>query len=136
MGKRQPKKDAQSKRKDAIKKGRTKEGSPSTCIDCPALCCHDLAIFIHRPRTKSDIDDMKWHPQYDSVSVAIRHRRWYLVVGGKCIYLDDDNLCTIYDRRPERCRRHGAPDCERFGPWYDTLTATPGELDAYLAGAL
>jgi len=77
---------------------------------------------------------MKWYLQYDTVSVAIRHHRWYLVVAGKCIYLDDHNLCTIYDRRPERCRRHRPPDCERFGAWYDTLITTPEELDAYLAG--
>ena len=123
-----------TKKHKAKTKTRNRRARNDVCLKCPSICCRDLAIFVHRPRTKSDIDDMKWYLQYDTVSVAIRHHRWYLVVAGKCIYLDDHNLCTIYDRRPERCRRHRPPDCERFGAWYDTLITTPEELDAYLAG--
>ena len=104
------------------------------CKGCPALCCHTLLIPFKRPRTRSEIDYYKWHVQYDTVRIAIRARRWYLVVEGRCIYLDGKNLCTIYDRRPEICRKHNPPDCERYGRWYDVMIETPEELEAHLTG--
>ncbi len=110
----------------------TKEEKRKICLDCPSLCCHDLAMPITKPRTKYELEEMRWQLRYDTVHVAIRNLRWHLVVKGRCIYLDDDNMCTIYQRRPQRCRRHNPPDCERFGPWYDTLITTPEDLDAYL----
>lgn len=103
------------------------------CNGCPALCCHDLAVVIEKPRRKCDIEHYKWHLHYDTVSLAIRNKRWYLLVKGRCIYLDDDNLCTIYDRRPRKCRDHNPPECERYGCWYQTRLDTPEELEAYLA---
>jgi len=121
--------------------GRTKRPTPTKpprtrtkelCEGCPALCCHDLAVVIERPRNRRDIEFYKWHLQYDTVSIAISNYRWHLLVKGRCIYLTDDNLCSIYDRRPRTCRRHNPPDCERFGPWYDTLLSTPEELEEYI----
>ena len=108
--------------------GRTKR----QCNGCPSACCHDLAIVMTRPRTRDDIDYYKWHLHYDAVSIAIRNRRWHLVVKGRCIYLDAADLCTIYDRRPEKCRRHNPPDCERFGSWHDTLLETPEQLEDFV----
>ena len=102
------------------------------CHDCPAKCCHDLVIAINKPRTRSDIDHYKWQLQYDTVRIAIYGNKWHTVYAGRCIYLDDDNLCTIYDRRPERCRRHNPPECEHYGTWYDTLIETPEELEAHI----
>jgi Fe-S-cluster containining protein len=121
-------------KKNAIARGRTREGSRRACVDCPALCCHDLAIEILRPRLREDIDNLKWHLHFDTVHVAIRHRQWYLVVNGRCIYLDENNLCTIYDRRPDTCRDHNPPDCEKYGLWYHVWIETPDELEDYLKG--
>lgn len=33
--------------------------------------------------------------------MALRHRP-----GGACVFLDDDNRCTIYEHRPVTCREH------------------------------
>jgi len=87
---------------------------------------------INKPRTRFDIDELKWQLHYDTIHVAIRHHRWYLVVRGRCIYLDRNNMCKIYERRSQRCRNHKPPDCERFGLWYETLITTPEELEGYL----
>jgi len=103
------------------------------CKGCPARCCHTLLIPFKRPRTRSEIDYYKWHVQYDTVRIAIRSHRWYLAVEGRCMYLDEKNLCTIYDRRPEICRKHNPPDCERYGRWYDVIIETPEELESYLS---
>ena len=114
------------------KKEGKRQCSNSLCDDCTSICCTDLAIPATKPRTKDEIFEMKWHLQYDTVSVCIRNRRWYLLIKGRCIYLDENNLCKIYDRRPDRCRRHNPPDCERFASWYDIRIDTPEELESYL----
>jgi Fe-S-cluster containining protein len=102
------------------------------CGDCAALCCHDLSVEITRPRTRDEIESLKWQLYYDTVGIYIRSRRWHMVVKGRCKYLDDRNLCTIYDRRPDVCREHMPPDCERFEEWYDILFTKPGEIEDYL----
>jgi Fe-S-cluster containining protein len=122
------------KTRTRLMKGRSKGGSKRACTNCPALCCHDLAIPIDRPRLKEDIDDLKWQLRYDVVHVAIRHRQWYLAVNGRCIYLDRNDLCTIYDERPPTCREHNPPDCEKYSRWYEYWIETPEQLDSYLSG--
>jgi len=103
------------------------------CSGCPALCCKGLVMPIDRPRTAAAVEELKWHIQYDTVRIFILNRRWHLLVEGRCQYLAKDNLCRIYERRPERCRRHNPPDCERFGAFYDVLISTPEELDEHVA---
>jgi len=113
---------------------KTPKRSNAKCDGCPSLCCRDLAMQTTKPRAKADIEEMKWELHFDTVQVYIRSHRWYLLIKGKCIYLDEDNLCRIYSRRPSRCRRHNPPNCERFGKYYDVLISTPEELDQYFNG--
>jgi len=115
-------------------KEKSRNEQKPVCIECPAYCCRDLAISITKPRTKSEIEETKWYLHFDTVSIFIRNRRWHLLVKGKCIYLDDNNLCSIYEKRPEKCRKHNPPDCERYGKFYDVLISTPEELEKYLNG--
>lgn len=123
---------AKRKRKDTEKARNGNTGRTNgLCEGCPAKCCHTLLIPFNKPRNRDDIDHYKWQVQYDTVSIAISSHRWHLAVQGRCIYLDKDNLCTIYERRPEICRRHNPPGCERYAPWYDTLIETPEALEAY-----
>lgn len=102
------------------------------CEGCPAICCHDLSITILRPRTRADIDDLKWQLNYRTVGVYIRNRRWHLIVEGPCQYLGQDSLCTRYEDRFDICRDHKPPLCERYDEWYDVLFTDPDELEAYL----
>jgi Fe-S-cluster containining protein len=106
--------------------------SVKDCGECPALCCHDLSVTILRPTTREEIEDLKWHLFFDTVGVYIRNRRWHLIIKGRCQYLDDRNLCTIYERRPDTCREHMPPSCERFDDWYDILFTEPEEIEDYL----
>ena len=103
------------------------------CRGCPALCCHDLVMPTDRPRTRADVDEMKWHIQYEGVSAFVANRRWYIHVRSRCKYLTRENLCSIYERRPQRCRRHNPPDCERYGDYFSVRFDTPEELEAYFA---
>jgi Fe-S-cluster containining protein len=104
------------------------------CMSCPAPCCRDLSMTTKRPRTKTEINELKWYLHFDTVNAYIRNRRWYLLIQGRCIYLNKDNLCKIYSRRSEICRIHLPPYCEHFGQWYDVMIKTPDDLDHYLKG--
>ena len=106
--------------------------SKDQCRGCPATCCHTLALIVNRPRDRDDVEFYKWQLQYDVVSIAIVGHRWHTVYKGRCMYLDGRNMCAIYDRRPEKCRRHNPPECERYGEWYDVMLDTPEELDEYI----
>ena len=110
----------------------TRDTALDDCLNCGAKCCHDLVQPILKPRTDDDVDELKWELQYDVVRVFIRSHRWYRLIRARCGYLDDHNRCTIYDRRPWRCRRMKPPECEHFGAFYEVMISTPEELDAYL----
>ncbi len=105
------------------------------CLACSATCCKDLAVMINRPRTKEEIEELKWQLHFDTVKVFIRNHRWHVLTRGRCIYLNRRNLCDIYERRPEKCRQHAPPDCERYGEYYDVLISTPEELERHLKPA-
>jgi Fe-S-cluster containining protein len=115
-----------------MKKKRAKKTTKPECGDCPAMCCHNLSIKILKPRTRDEIEELKWHLHYDTVQVYILNKRWHLYVQGRCRYLDSKNLCTIYGRRPDKCRQHNPPDCERFVGFYDVMLSTPEELERHL----
>lgn len=120
------------------KQGKSKTGSPppttlDPCCRCGAKCCYDLVMPIDKPKTDSDVLELKWELRYDTVNVFIRSHRWYRIIKGRCLYLDRHDRCTIYERRPARCREMNPPDCENFGKFYETMITTPEELDEYLA---
>ena len=104
----------------------------SGCNGCPAYCCHDLAMAISRPTNATEIDELRWYLHYDTVNIFIVNHRWHILVKGRCIYLNKQNVCDIYHKRSRRCRAHKATDCERHGDYHDVLLKTPEDLDAYL----
>lgn len=90
-------------------------------------------MAIGKPRTAREIEDLKWQVRFDTVSIFIKQHHWYLLVKGTCMFLGPDNLCTIYEQRPAKCRGHQPPHCESFGQYHDVLIRTPQELESYLA---
>ena len=104
------------------------------CASCEALCCRNLSMMIGKPETPSEVEDLRWQLHFDTVKVYIRNRRWYQLVEGNCSYLDDNNRCTIYADRPNKCRRYNPPECELYGEFHDTMLSTPEDLDLYLKG--
>ncbi len=114
------------------KTNKKKITTQQACQECPAICCRDLAMAIGKPHTKEEIEDLKWQVRFDTVDVFIKHHHWYLRVKGKCMYLGKNNLCKIYEQRPDKCKIHKAPHCERFGDYHEVLIKTPDELVAYL----
>lgn len=101
------------------------------CGDCPATCCHNLSITILKPNNKHEEQELLWHLNYDTVKVYIQNKRWHVYVKGRCMYLNDKNLCSIYEGRFDKCRNHMPPSCERFTKWYDKMFTTREELEKY-----
>lgn len=86
-----------------------------------------------RPRTRYEIDLMKWYLHFEKVAIFIRSHRWFVLIdGSKCMYLDDKGMCSNYDQRMDVCREHNPPECEKFGEFYDVMMTRPADLDAYL----
>jgi Fe-S-cluster containining protein len=115
-----------------VKTKSRKKTSQKACQECPATCCRDLAMSIGRPRTNAEIEDLKWQVRFDTVDIFIKHNKWHLRVKGKCMYLGKNNLCEIYEQRPDKCKDHKPPNCERFGDYHEVLIENPDELMAYL----
>ncbi|EYF04133.1 Hypothetical protein CAP_4816 [Chondromyces apiculatus DSM 436] len=109
------------------------DASTPACQGCTALCCHDLAWPIARPTTPAEIDETRWRLHFDTVKIFIRGDAWYMITEGRCIYLGEDSRCTIYERRPQQCRTHGPPYCQRYIRLDDVEITTPEELEAHLA---
>ncbi len=58
---------------------------------------------------------------------------WYICFQSKCRYLDGDNKCTIYDRRPRICRGYKTNNCEFTGEGeaYDMKFKKPEDIEEY-----
>lgn len=109
------------------------KGSLPLCLKCEGRCCRDLAMPATRPRTRYEIDLMKWYLHFETVNIFIRNHRWFILIdGSKCMHLDDEGLCSDYEERMTVCREHNPPECEMFGEFYDVLMTEPGDLDTYL----
>ena len=107
----------------------------SLCKTCGAVCCQYMGIELTPPETKKEADDLRWFIAHKDVSVYVDDGVWTLHVKNSCEYLDKDNKCTIYDKRPNICRDYKAGDlCEYKAPVIHDLEFNSVEdLDDYVA---
>jgi Fe-S-cluster containining protein len=70
------------------------------CKKC-GNCCQTISIPI---RTPSDRQLEFWAAR--GYEVKNTKQGWFLYIPGPCIHLIEDNLCDIYENRPEMCRKH------------------------------
>lgn len=86
------------------------------CIRCGECCeaflMDDDLLDSHRHCFCRDVLSEKQFPQIGQTLV--------LTAGGRCVFLQQDNTCSIYDDRPEfPCRIFGIPgwlECPRVAP--------------------
>lgn len=95
------------------------------------MCCKGLESHIPPPRTKHDKESLVWQLHFHNTRFFIRSKRWYRLSMGDCRYLDENNRCTIYARRPDICREHNPPSCEYHGEIFDIMFETPEKLNRY-----
>ena len=84
------------------------------CHKCSALCCRYFALQIDTPEDAEDFDSIKWYLIHEDTWVWVDDNEWYVQVDRKCKHLQSNNLCGIYETRPQICRdlARGSPECE------------------------
>ena len=86
-----------------------------TCDGCVAHCCRYVAVEIETPRSRWQIDQVRWLLLHENVAVYIgTDRRWYVEFRTRCRALGDDHRCTIYEDRPDLCRAYEVKTCPRW----------------------
>lgn len=91
------------------------------CEHCAAACCRYLAIEIDKPANKRDYDDIRWYLMHEGITVFVEEGDWYIQIQTRCKNLGPDNLCQVYDTRPEICSEYEAGECDycECDPGYD-----------------
>ncbi len=82
------------------------------CDYCTAKCCRYFALPIDKPKKRKDYDYIRWYLLHGRASVFTDEGTWYLLVQTVCEHLRDNNLCGIYDTRPQICRDYSTKNCE------------------------
>jgi len=104
------------------------------CQQCPAACCRYVALPIDTPRSLGDYDDIRWYLMHQNFSVFVEDGDWYVQIQAVCKNLAPDNLCRIYQTRPNICREYKTGECDYAGGNYDydLLFTHPCQLEDYV----
>lgn len=107
------------------------------CEYCTAKCCKYFALPIETPESFEDFEFMRWFLLHDRATVFREDEDWYLLVHTQCKHLRDDNLCGIYETRPQICRDYTTKDCEYDDDWtYDFYLETAEQVAEYTEAVL
>jgi Fe-S-cluster containining protein len=102
------------------------------CEYCTAKCCRYFAMPIETPTSFEDWEFVRWYLLHDRATVFVEEESWYLLVHTKCKHLGEDNLCGIYETRPQICRDYTTKNCEYEDDWtYDKYLETPEQVWEY-----
>ena len=109
----------------------------SLCNYCTARCCRYFALPIDIPENWKEFDYLRWFLLHDRAAVFTENGDWYLLVHTTCKHLRDDNLCGIYETRPQICRDYTTAKCEYEDDWvYDHYWETPEQVEEYAEAVL
>ena len=122
---------ARKPRRDELKPGEV------LCDHCTAKCCKYFALPIDEPKTRRDFDFIRWYLLHEWATVFTEDESWYLLVHTQCKHLQPNNLCGIYDTRPQICRDYSIKNCEYEDDWvYDRYFETPEQVEEYAEAVL
>ena len=83
----------------------------SVCLKCAACCKHTSTYYEQTERyAKRKVEylvAMLGKPEDDFVIVSPKENnsdKWLIKVTFKCVQLNPDNTCKIYENRPEMCK--------------------------------
>lgn len=99
----------------ARKRSAKEEDHARVCQEkCGARCCRYITVILPPPKRKADFDEWSWFLAHENIAIYFTGQ-WHMEVRNKCRYLDDQNRCTIYERRPDVCREYEVESCEFSG---------------------
>jgi Fe-S-cluster containining protein len=74
---------------------------------------------------------------HNRATTFVEDDSWYLLVHNKCKNLRDDNLCSIYETRPQICRDYTTENCEYEDDWvYERYWETAEQIEEYCEAVL
>ncbi len=106
---------------------------PKKCKECGAKCCRYVTVPLVAPEDDDDFDNFKWIVCHKGVSIFFDETGWNVMIESVCNYLNPDNSCGIYEKRPAICRCYTYEDCAdgsdefEFEIWFKT----PEEIETY-----
>lgn len=103
-----------------------------TCCGCKGKCCKYITIEIKEPKTKQEIDTIRWYLLHKGVEIFIEDGVWNAQFNGKCKKLGKDFRCMDYENRPDVCRDHSIEICERYDKTKYTCFRNTGEFDDWI----
>ena len=83
-----------------------------TCEGCGGKCCKYVAIEIDTPEDMSDFENIRWYVIHKNIQVYVdEDYKWHIEFLTPCEHLGENNLCQIYNERPEICREYSTKEC-------------------------
>lgn len=83
-----------------------------TCKDCNGMCCKYVAMEIDTPETLEDFENIRWYVAHKNISIYVdEDNKWHIEFATPCEFLGKDNLCKIYEKRPEICKKYDPENC-------------------------
>jgi uncharacterized protein len=107
------------------------------CSYCTAKCCRYFALPIEDPESHDEWEYIRWYLMHEGATLFKEGNTWYLLVHAVCRNLQDDNMCGIYDTRPQVCRDYSTKDCEFDEEWlYEQYLETAEQAAEYAEAIL
>lgn len=96
--------------------GEMKLTPENKCSFCRgSTCCTYFTQQIDTPRSMQDFDLLLWQISHFHTQIYQDSDGWFLLVNNRCMHLQTDGRCGIYETRPQVCRDHSNADCEFDG---------------------
>ncbi len=87
--------------------------SENKCSFCTgSICCTYITQTIETPRSKLDFEHLLWQISHENIRIYKDEDGWTLLVESKCLHLQLNGDCGIYENRPTICREHTNDYCE------------------------
>ena len=107
------------------------------CEYCTAKCCRYFALPLDAPEDLADFEFIRWFLLHERATIFREDETWYLLVHTVCRHLQDNNMCGIYETRPQVCRDYSTKDCEYEDDWtYDFYLERPEQVAEYCEATL
>jgi len=74
--------------------------------------CGDCCRGFHMPLKNLNNDVRKYLLYHENCEIQEHNGKHFLYIKNKCKHLGDDNLCAIYESRPEVCKRGYTEDTD------------------------
>ncbi len=92
----------------------TPENKCSFCTT--SICCTYITQHIDTPRSKLEFEHLLWQISHENIRIYKDEDGWTLLIESKCLHLQIDGGCGIYENRPTICREHTNDYCEYDAP--------------------